>query len=49
MNALGRFGEEYTARWLQDSGCTVLEHSWRHGHGEIDLIVLEERLSPLWR
>ncbi len=42
MNALGRFGEEYTARWLQDSGCTVLEHSWRHGHGEIDLIVLEE-------
>lgn len=41
MNALGRFGEDYAARQFQQSGCTVLERSWRAGHGEIDLIVLD--------
>ena len=41
MNALGRFGEDYVARWLQESGCTVLERGWRFGHGEIDLVILD--------
>lgn len=41
MNALGRFGEDHAARWLQESGCTVLERGWRFGHGEIDLIILD--------
>ena len=36
-----------SARSTQPGGCRTpavpfLEHSWRHGHGEIDLIVLEE-------
>ena len=42
MNALGRFGEDHAARWLQESGCTVLERGRRFGHGEIDLIILDE-------
>ena len=41
MNALGRFGEDHAARWLRESGCTVLERGWRFGHGEIDLIILD--------
>lgn len=37
--ALGRWGEDAAATYLQGLGCTVLARNWRSPYGEIDLIV----------
>ena len=36
---LGQAGEEAAARFLLSKGYILLERNWRHGGGEIDLIV----------
>ena len=35
----GRWGEEYAAARLVQAGYTILEHGYRSGHAEIDLIA----------
>lgn len=43
MNALGRFGEDHAARLA--AGVRMYRpwrRGWRFGHGEIDLIILDE-------
>lgn len=37
----GRMGEQMTARYLTDKGYIILEHNYRRGHLEIDLIALD--------
>jgi len=37
----GKIGEQMTARYLTDKGYIILEHNYRRGHLEIDLIALD--------
>lgn len=37
----GKMGEQMTARYLTDKGYVILEHNYRRGHLEIDLIALD--------
>ena len=37
----GKTGEQMTARFLTDKGYVILEHNYRRGHLEIDLIALD--------
>ncbi|MBR4738642.1 MAG: YraN family protein [Bacteroidales bacterium] len=38
--AFGKLGEQLAARYLEDKGYIILEHNYRRGHLEIDLIAL---------
>ena len=38
-NPIGILGEAEAARMLEDKGLRVIEHNWRMGHLEIDLIA----------
>ena len=38
---VGKIGEQMTARYLTDKGYIILEHNYRRGHLEIDLIALD--------
>ena len=37
----GKLGEQMTAKYLTDKGYIILEHNYRRGHLEIDLIALD--------
>lgn len=37
----GKIGEQMTAKHLTDKGYIILEHNYRRGHLEIDLIALD--------
>ena len=37
----GKMGEQMTAKYLMDKGYIILEHNYRRGHLEIDLIALD--------
>ena len=37
--ALGRFGEDLAAEYLQKAGMTVVERNWRCSTGEIDIVA----------
>ena len=37
----GKVGEQMTAKYLTDKGYIILEHNYRRGHLEIDLIALD--------
>ncbi len=37
----GKMGEQMAARYLTDKGYIMLEHNYRRGHLEIDLIALD--------
>ena len=39
--AFGKMGEQMTAKYLTDKGYIILEHNYRRGHLEIDLIALD--------
>lgn len=38
---LGRAGEDFAARYLEDLGCRILERNFRCRYGEIDIIALD--------
>ena len=38
----GKTGEQMAAKYLVDQGYTILEHGYRKGHLEIDLIALDK-------
>lgn len=38
----GKMGEQMAARYLVDQGYIILEHNYRRGHLEIDLIALDK-------
>jgi putative endonuclease len=40
--AFGKMGEQMAAKYLTDKGYVILEHNYRRGHLEIDLIALDE-------
>jgi putative endonuclease len=42
-DALGRYGEEMAARYLEDAGLTILARNWRCDIGELDIIAREGR------
>lgn len=37
--ALGRYGEDLAARWLEDQGYRIIDRNWRCPAGEIDLVA----------
>lgn len=37
----GKMGEQMAAKYLTDKGYVILEHNYRRGHLEIDLIALD--------
>ncbi len=37
----GKLGEQMASKYLTDLGYTILEHNYRRGHLEIDLIALD--------
>ena len=39
--AVGRYGENLAARYLQSAGLTLIDRNWRASHGEVDLIALD--------
>ncbi|GAA6526478.1 YraN family protein [Intrasporangium sp. DVR] len=39
--ALGAYGEALAARYLSDSGFTILDRNWRCARGEIDIVARE--------
>ena len=39
---LGRWGEMYAAKYLEEQGLHILERNWRSRFGEIDLITSDE-------
>ncbi len=41
QSALGRYGEEVAARWLDRDGLRVLERNWRCPEGELDIVALD--------
>ena len=45
----GKMGEQMAATYLTDKGYIILEHNYRRGHLEIDLIALDQnpQSSPL--
>ena len=38
----GKMGEQMAARYLADQGYIILEHNYRRGHLEIDLIAIDK-------
>ncbi|MBV4356493.1 YraN family protein [Pinibacter aurantiacus] len=38
-NELGKTGELFGAKFLEDKGFTIIERNWRHGRYEIDIIA----------
>ncbi len=38
---LGKLGEQMATKYLEDNGYTILEHNYRKGHLEIDIIALD--------
>lgn len=38
----GKMGEQMAARYLTDQGYIIIEHNYRRGHLEIDLIALDK-------
>jgi putative endonuclease len=41
--ALGLLGERIAAKWLRQRGWRLLEHRFRNGHRDIDLVVQKGR------
>jgi putative endonuclease len=40
-DAIGRYGEQLAARYLSESGLTVLARNWRCRDGELDIVARE--------
>lgn len=41
-DAVGRYGEQVAARYLQSVGLTLLDRNWRCSVGEIDIVARED-------
>lgn len=41
-DAVGRYGEQVAARYLQSAGLTLLDRNWRCPQGEIDIVAFED-------
>lgn len=39
-NELGAWGEELATHYLEQKGYTIIEHDWKSGHRDIDIIAL---------
>lgn len=43
-NILGKRGEAIAIEFLKEKGYTILEHNWRTGKDEIDIIALHQNI-----
>jgi len=44
-NETGKWGEGMAAAYLQEKGYIILEHDWRSGHRDIDLVARKDDLT----
>jgi len=44
---LGNWGEEIALNYLLHNNYQLITRSWRHGHSEIDLIMLAKNITAL--
>ena len=40
-DAVGRYGEDVAARYVQDAGWRLLDRNWRGSDGELDIVALD--------
>lgn len=38
-NQIGKWGEEYAAKYLENKGYSILERDWHSGHRDVDIIA----------
>ena len=42
-NELGKWGEDFAAKFLEEQGYEILERDWKSGHHDLDIVARDEK------